>query len=311
VFVNEPIPSSENKGWREFVVPAVGEIVWTKPKGVSVIMFTVIAPGGAGGGGESNAGGNARIGGAGGGAGAITRGVFLAYLLPDILILGGGVPGGSDVPQGGAPGAGGGASGGAGEAQGFAYVRLQDGSTAPYLLLLANGGQPGPGGDGTGQTGGVGGVASAATAHVLASLGTWLSIGGLSGGNSSNAGVGGNASGGVTIPTPLTGGSGGGGASAGNAGAASGAVLSNGLHPGLAAVAASGVGGTHGLQLRALNPNFPLMFCGGVGGSGHGTGTGGDGGHGTFGCGGGGGGAGVTGGRGGNGGPGLIIVSCA
>src|SRR5574343_336906 len=67
--------------------------VWSKPRGVQMVMILAVGAGGGGGNGFSAAAGSARGGGGGGGSGAISRVIIPAILLPDVLYVSPGVGG--------------------------------------------------------------------------------------------------------------------------------------------------------------------------------------------------------------------------
>jgi hypothetical protein len=240
---------------------------WSKPRGVSMLRFLLIGPGGGG------ANGFVRT---GGGSGAVTSWLVPAMFVPDTLII--------------SPGIGG--AGGAGT-QNIAQNGTNGGTTTvaitPSIVILqANGG-----GGGTASAGSAG---TASTAFGLNNTGIYISIAGQAGAASLGAIT-------PSATTFLTGGAGG-GTGSGVAGASvtplyGYPVVEGG--PGTGSVDARN--GRNGYFITQPI----MFGCGGSGGGDGGSGTSGKGGDGGIGCGGGGAGeAGSTlitraGGNGGNG----------
>ena len=100
--------------------------LWQKPKNCKFVYFFVIGGGAGGGGGRSGAAGIERYGGGGGGSSPITKGIFPANLLPDILFV--------KVGRGGN----GGVAGSSGSNCSFSYVSLQP-NTSDFNVVLASG----------------------------------------------------------------------------------------------------------------------------------------------------------------------------
>lgn len=301
-FVFDVTQAGANGSWR----------AWVKPP-CSMVSATVISGGGSGGGGFTGAAGTARGGGAGGGSSAITRSVWPAWAVPDLLYI--------------AVGNGGAAVGAslAGNSGLQSYIALSTSTTAVNVFSTA---LPGNGGGaGTGAAGGTAGTAGAVSSSTSAlglNYGLWESTAGQAGsaGGAQTGAVGATVT--ISAGNPLTGGAGGGGTPVGNTDFAGGPINTAGVWPTLAGGVAAAGAGNNGyiyqlnqsmMQIRELQPYAALW--GGVcyGGTGGGTagasGTAGRGGNGGgWGTGGGGGGGGVTGGAGGKGGDGLIIIVC-
>ena len=79
------LPNQESKLVQYFMSP--GTFTWEKPPGVSLVSITCVGPGSDGGSGGSAVIGTAKLGGFGGGSGAITTGIFSASMLPDTLYI--------------------------------------------------------------------------------------------------------------------------------------------------------------------------------------------------------------------------------
>lgn len=289
---------------------------WNKPKGVRNIFLTVLGGGGGGGGGVAGNTTAARSGGGGGGAGALTRVIIPAALVPDILYVN--------------PGYGG--TGGAAQVNGVAggasYVLLHPDTavTAQNRLAYSSGGTNGL----TAGGGGAGGTASANSTSPGMFFGIFISLTGGSGG----AGATGNATAvaGVAVGAtnhPMSSGGGGGGGRAITTGSGgNGATITTGGQAWRLVTGGTGGGTTtnggtgadgigYGENLinnyESISSYLPMKSTGGAGGGGAPDSfVGGIGGRGGFGSGGGGGGAGNTAsaGAGGGGGPGIIIISC-
>ena len=266
--------------------------IWQKPKNCKFVYFMVIGGGSGGGGGASGLAGTTRNGGGGGGSSAVTKGLFPANLLPDILYV--------FVGKGGN----GGAAATSGETGSLSYVSSQPNKELSNLLLVNGTGVP-TGGFITG--GGSPGSAFNQFSAILSFYGVIGSNGGNQGGNpGSSTGAtetqdmcitGGGAPGAGVVSTSNPGGS-----------------IAQGLFTptinGGSAGRNSGFSGVFS-QFPSINSmsKSPLYFTGGSGGGSNNGGVGGDGGNGSYGSGGGGGGAGTTGGSGGSGGNGLVIIT--
>jgi hypothetical protein len=252
---------------------------WTKPRNCKFIWMMCI---GGGAGGNSGPGNSTGAGGGGsGGSGAVTKVMFPANVLPDILYIQPG-PGGlgatgiiATVAQ-----------------QGFAgnrsFVSITPSSAAAMNVVCSSGGatsaQPATvaGANGVGEL-----VVSTAVAGLL-SLGNYSSIAGLQAPLALDV---------TPLSTTIT-----------CPGAVGGANTNN-IFTSILATAISPllVSGSSGIT--SWKPFYNLGGSGGVGSS---SGAGTNGGNGSYGCGGGGGGAGFTGfigGSGGRGGDGLVIIA--
>jgi hypothetical protein len=286
--------------------------MWTKPRGIKFVNFIVIGGGAGGGGGVKGASGSNRAGGGGGGSSGITRAIFPANVIPDILYV--------LVGQGGL----GGAAATTGTAGGLSYVSVNPTTTPTINILLASGAAGALPGTGAGA-GGAAGTIFAQTAGLLSYLGTVNLIAGQAGATSTPP----STVGSITIALPTTGGAAGGTGSNTNTGFAGGNITGAGFVP---TILGATPGGTPTPSSPAGNPNDgytskpsglvtmrnPMFFTGGSGGGGFPggggvIGFGSKGGNGSYGSGGGGGGAGGNGGvggAGGNGGNGLVLINC-
>jgi len=290
---------------------AQGATAWqtcVKPRNAKFIQIFCVGGGGGGGAARGNTtAGLPKKGGGGGASGNVTRGIFLAFLLPNTLYIQPAVGGAGGV--GGSPGTG-------GTAGGQTYVSLAAATTSTNVLVMT---AKGGGGGGLGSTSGIatpGANSSAAqtTADaIFMTLGIFTSAATVAG---SDGNVNGDSQ--TALATNIVmGGAGGGGLST------TGGIISGsgGNITPANVVLLSPVSG--GLVTRTapsnsgLNGYGTLMpFCG-TGGSGAGAlgsqATPGVGGNGWYGCGGGGGGAqtgaATAGGSGGNGGDGLVIIT--
>lgn len=246
---------------------------WTKPRNCKFIWMMCI--GGAAGG---SLGGIAN-GGSGGGSGAITRAIFVANVLPDMLFIQPGPGGGSNLVGS------------------RSWVTIVANSTAAMNTVCVSGTT-------AAGTAVITDGESAATTTVagLLSLGNFTSMGG-------NQGV--NPGAGLFTPlislsTVLSGGVGG-STSTTTAGAS---ILSADLTTFSTPLISGGVGTTGGNGGSGIFSFKPLYGLGGAGGGGSTTGVGGTGGNGAYGCGGGGGGWCTSGtSNGGRGGDGLVIIA--
>ena len=256
---------------------------WIKPRGCKFIWIMCIGAGTGGGGGGAGGAGSSP----GGGSGAVTRALFPANVLPDILYVQPGL----------------GAIGGAGStvaantlalAAGRSFVSITPSSATIMNLVCVSGT--------TGATGTSGETAATVAVAGLLSLGQFTSQAGQAGTNISQV---------IPLSSTIT--------CAGGNGSATDVVAA----PGIAAIdlytlvtpsipgGDQAVPGTPGDGVWKWKPMFGL---GGAGGAGDKlvTGTAGNGGNGAYGCGGGGGGQAAggtgTGGNGGKGGGGLVII---
>ena len=259
---------------------------WIKPRNCKFVWMICIGGAAGGGGGQSGVANPPTTynGGGGGCSAAVTRALFPANVLPDILYI-----------QPGPGGAGGTAGGGQSSGGNRSFVSIVA-SSATVMNLVCTSGLVAAAGTltNTGET-----AATTAAAGLL-SLGNFISVAG-------------GASGGQVDVTPLSGtitsvGTVGGSANS-TAGLSSNTILSTSFSPSL-----QGLGSTtttnNGVSYISWKPFFTLGGCGG-GGFGATAGNGGKGGDGGFGSGGGGGGAAFngTGGVGGKGGDGLVIIA--
>lgn len=273
---------------------------WQKPRKCNYVWIMCIGSGGGGGGGY---GSSTTLGGAGGGGGAITRVLYNAQQLPDVLYV--------QVGVGGAGGAGAtafGSAGSNGSSGQRSFVSLQPVNSVAQNLVTTSGGGAAAGGSGAGG----GGVTAAESAGTQASA-TFYTLGNFISTNGQPT---------LAFPTqqditPFTSQlvtPGAGGMPAGNTSAA-GNIFSSSISPlipGGAGATASGSNGENGAN--GITSFKPFFSTGGAGGGNSVSGSGGNGGNGGIGSGGGGGGsarvvAGVTtGGRGGRGGDGLVVI---
>jgi hypothetical protein len=260
---------------------------WQKPRNCKFIWMMCIGGAAGGGGGQSGVANPPTTYSPGGGgcSAAVTRAIFPANVLPDILYI---QPG---------PGGAGGAAGGQSSGGNRSFVVINPSGSIPAVMnTVCVSGTAAAAGTltNTGET-----AATVAAAGLL-SLGNFISIAG-------------GASGGQVDVTPLSGtitsvGTAGGQASI-VSGGNSNTILSTTLNPSL-----QGAGSTtttnNGFSFTSWKPFFTTGGCGG-GGFGANAGNGGKGGDGGFGSGGGGGGAAFngTGGVGGKGGDGLVIIA--
>ncbi len=291
---------------------------WTIPKEARFVSFLLIGAGGGGAAGTAGASGSTRVGGSGGGPGAVASAIYPARALPQTIffgILGGGRPG---LTTGQAGGSGGGLAGFPSDGQVcfISSTAVTTSPAAPITILLAQ-----VGNGGTNAAGGVVGAvtslltsslgyacralsysaaASAPTGGVQAKPGTSLTTSGATCGGAGGAGT--------TTTTAFNGGSIKGGDVIIQGGSPNTTVLvTNGVAAGLI----DGANGWDTLQhMQPFAGTVPWYSLGGAGGASTDNGQGGNGGIGGIGSGGGGGGAGVTGlqGVGGAGGPGFCLI---
>jgi hypothetical protein len=275
---------------------------WIKPRNCRLVSFLVIGGGGGGAGGASGSSIN-RLGGAGGGSSGISRGIYPANMLPDILYIevGAGGIGGSSATNGGAGN--------------LSYISVEPDTTPAFVLLASGAAAAGGGGGATLATAGVASTIFNQTNYNLSYLGiTNLIAGGAGGAGGANTGGNGSQSNASMVTQP---GSGGGGSSSLNSNGAGGGIAVQGnLIPVAIGGGAGGSSATAQSGIKVLTPStnslgirLPFFNSATAGGGGNGAGTGGAGGNGAYGCGGGGGGAGTIGGRGGNGGDGIVIIT--
>jgi hypothetical protein len=242
---------------------------WTRPRNCKFVWMMCI-----GGGANGNAG-SISGGGLGGAGAAITKAIFPANVLPDILFIQPGVGGVSGIQN---------------AARSFVSITP---SSATIMNLVCTSGTAAANGT-TGET-----VATVAVAGLL-SLGNFTSIVGASG--VSSGGV-------LYLPfqSTLVNGAAPGGNTTTSVGPSVNAVdLGTFITPNIPGGAGT-VGGNGNDGIFSWKPFYSL---GGSGGGGSTTGAGGNGGNGTYGSGGGGGGMGTTvGGNAGKGGDGLVIIA--
>lgn len=277
---------------------------WTKPRNSSFVFITSIGGGGGGGGAFTGSGG--QNGGGGGGGAAISKGIFPASLIPDVLYV--------RVGTGGA-GSAGADNNVLGSSGKLSYVCVQPTSSNldsdirnANILLLSGLFPAGAGGTATsvlGGAGGTGGAAIPSNALPLFSLGI---VQGFSGTDGTAGGIG-SATVNNVIPRNVTTGGGGGAGGAALANVSGGSIVSQSISPTIGSQAA----GFAAQQPSSLVSNkYPMQFTGGGGGNTSDT-RGQNGGPGSYGSGGGGGtpdtvsGSNNPGGRGGNG---LVIITC-
>jgi hypothetical protein len=262
---------------------------WTRPRNCKFVWMMCIG-GGAGGSGGSSGVGNPPTtynGGGGGCSAAVTRAIFPANVLPDILYIQPG-PGGAGGTAGFPPGQ---SSGG-----NRSFVSIVASSATPMNLVCTSGLVAA-----TGTLTNTGETAATTAAAGLLSLGNFISVAG-------------GASVGQVDVTPLSGtitsvGTAGGYANS-SAGGTSNAILATTISPLLQSSAVTSGTAIDGVSFSSLKPFFSTGGCGG-GAFTQNTGNGGKGGDGGYGSGGGGGGAAFngTGGVGGKGGNGLVIIA--
>ncbi len=269
-----------------------GRHMWYKPVGCRMIGILLIGAGGGGGAGFAGIAGSARGGGGGGANGALTRGLWLADMLPDVLFI--------TVADGGAGG-----TTGNGIAGRQAFVSI-DGTVNASSQVLASGGTDANGGNaGTGAAAGTGGTASgiATITNAIWAVGSiaWVTTAGSAGADggvpAGGSGVGVN----VLLAGPTSPGAGGSGITSLSqiGGSQAGASFLPTIPGG--AAGASGGGGVVSWK--------PFASTGGSGGGSIDASPGGAGGDGGIGSGGGGGGGGTVAGPGGKGGPAMCIIT--
>lgn len=284
------LPNQQSQLTQYFMSP--GTFTWEKPPGVSLVSITCVGPGSDGGTGASAAQGTSKLGGFGGGSGAISTGIFSASMLPDTLYINNpvGNSGANTTVSIDSP------STGVGLALNWATVIRAEGAiasnTAPgfanantnfnilgtYGFVTTRTGSPGVAG-----TTGKGANQTSFATNTL-----WVTGGAAGGGGTTGTGI--NVDGGsVTSNTTV-------------------AILNNMFNgiPGgsLTNTTQAGSG------IKSFKPL--IVFTGGAGGPGSTSSSvaaypGGDG---APGCGGGGGGGGTTGSAGGKGGNGFTIITC-
>jgi len=188
--INYPTPQGANvQIFTAGVTTSVNPRSWVKPQGASMVWFTLIGAGGAGGDVSTDASAGNSYGG-GGGSGAVTTCMIPAFLIPDQLVvrvfLGDSGPGGDTT------------------------IGYQQKLGSAYTLLSAEGGGKGGSGNSMGGVTSIGtaGVAGAATpSNGFSAAGIYQSIAGQNGraGNSNQI---------TSTTTFLQGGTGGGASSA-------------------------------------------------------------------------------------------------
>jgi hypothetical protein len=273
---------------------------WNKPRKCNYVWIMCI--GGAGGGG-GGAGSYNTLGGSGGGSGAITRVMYNAQQLPDILYI--------QVGLGGAGGAGAttsGVNGSTGSPGNRSFVSLQPAVVAQNLVAASGNGAA------AGGAGGTGGATAAESVSTQAST-TFYTLGNFISTNGQAAPI--YPGGAIWNTTPFTStlvSAGAGGSISING---SGNILSSSLTPQITGGGYAANGNNGGNGANGITSFKPFFSTGGAGGGAAllgTTGNGGNGGNGGIGSGGGGGGSadvsvGVnTGGRGGRGGDGLVVI---
>jgi len=233
---------------------------WIKPRNCKFVWMMCI---GGGGGGFPN-------GGTGGGGAAMTKAIFPANVLPDILFVQPGVGGVSNIQQ-----------------AARSFVSITPSSAIIMNLVCTSGTSIAIGS--TGET-----AATVAAAGLL-SLGNFISIAGSSGG--SGAGV-----------TPFQSTVISGGAAGAQTTTSTGpSIASTDFGTFTIQAIPGGAGTVGGKGSDGVFSWKPFYSLGGAGGGGSTTGVGGGGGNGAYGSGGGGGGTGATAGS--NGGDGLVIIA--
>lgn len=265
---------------------------WSKPAWARAVHIVAIGAGSGGGKGFAAAATNPRGGGQGGGGGGISRAVFMAKLLPDVLWI--------QTPLGGK-----GAGATAGVVGGRAIVAIdQTLSSQAWILVSSTDESPvGANGSSSGSASAAGGTtaATATTAKLTCLAESFISIGGVvgsSGGSPANAG---QSAGLLASGTICSGGAGGGGVTTTEG--AGGGVTGVSIFPTLNGGTVGGGEGQGNFIVRQPFVPYP-----GAGGGGNNNATGGRGGDGAYGCGGGGGGGGVTAGDGGRGGDAIVWI---
>ena len=270
---------------------------WHKPRGANFVWMMCVGSGGGGTMGGTPAPSNA-FGGGGAGSGAITRALFPANVLPDVLYV--------YVGPGGVGGVNGINSGFGANGQ-ISWVSISTITSSAMNVVCASGASPATGQNGTAET------PVTTTIAGLLSLGNWISVAG-------QAGAGGT--GGSTVTpfnaTTLTCGGGHGGDTTAGAiptvRAGDTIVQQSSLNtPQIAGGAGStiGDGENGGDGFFTLKPFFYSLGGGGGGSASVSGANGGRGGNAGIGSGGGGGGASLSGStsQGGRGGDGLVIIA--
>lgn len=265
--------------------------MWQKPRKCNYVWIMCVG-GAGGGGGGSNLSNFIWV--SGGGSGAVTRALYNAQQLPDILYVQVGLGGGGGIP-------GISTQGGPGSSGTRSAVSLQPVFAAQNHVAIS-GNAAATGGNYT--PGSVGETASAQATATFYSLSNFISTAGV---GSSNPG---NGTGFANI-TPFTSqittpGAGATTITAGNKDGAS--ILATSITP----IISGGLGSASGNAENGANgitSYKPFYSLGGAGGGTSSAGIGGNGGNGGIGSGGGGGGSGSSGGgTGGKGGDGLVII---
>ena len=284
------LPNQESKLVQYFMSP--GTFTWEKPPGVSLVSITCVGPGSDGGTGGSAVQGTTKLGGFGGGSGAVTTGIFSASMLPDTLYItnGAGNSGANTAVYIDS------LSSGAGLTYNWATLVRAEGAiatnTTPGIANANNNfnvlGTYGFITSRTGSPGVAGTTGKGANQTSFATNTLWVTGGAAGGGGTTGTGI--NVDGGsITSNTTVS-------------------ILTNifnGIPGGsLTNTTQAGSG------FKSLKPL--IIFTGGAGGPGSTSSSVASypGGGGAPGCGGGGGGGGTTGSAGGKGGNGFTIISC-
>jgi hypothetical protein len=258
---------------------------WTKPRGCSFVWIMCIG-GGAGGGSGQGTSTTTGTAGSGGGSGGITRLLYQANYLPDILYVQPGLGGAGAIGTTGVTVSAGTAN--------RSSVSITPSSSIDQRNTVAVSGNV---------------AATGTTAEtVLTSLANSMGQAIMANFLNTPGNVGGGVAGVALSSTILCCGCGGGtiAASVASAGTSIASIdMTTMITPTISGGAATGAVGQSGIW------NWkPMYGLGGAGGGANTSGAGGNGGNGAYGCGGGGGGAGSTsGGNGGRGGDGLVIIA--
>ena len=261
--------------------------MWSKPRGVSVVIMVCVSGGGGGGGGFTRAAASAGGGGGGGACSGITRFTVPAMFLPDVLYV-----------QAGTGGLGG-IAGSAGTAGLNSFVLTSKTGVLPNIVCYSGVNAPGGGGAGTGAAAGAAGtVPTIAVTQPTNTWGQWSSTVGLVGvaGGAQTGAVGTSVTAWAALPmSPGAGGAGCTTTDFAGGGQTATALLdtgSQGYYPTGAGLivrggTAGGVGVNGGGGIEKITPFFN---SGGSGGGSNNSAQAGHGGSGGIGCGGGGGG---------------------
>ena len=261
---------------------------WRKPKKCNYVYIMCIGGGGGGAGGFNS---TSTVYASGGAGGAVSRALYNAQQLSDILYVQVGLGGG------------GGAAQTAGSAGTRSFVALQP-VIGPQNLITISGNAGAAGGrvDGANAAGETVSTQATATFYTLSNF---------------ISSVGNTSVGSVSLSTPpnitplnsqiTSQGAGGGGGPSVNGGSILATSISPLIEGGEFTTINSAIGGRGADGITSFKPFYSLGGAGGGNSSGT-SGIGGNGGNGGIGCGGGAGGNGTTGGTGGRGGDGLVII---